>query len=80
MVFDNSSFPRTCWFSVRIVGLLLLLLMHSIDGTGRTFTEVRAVCRLDGIPFSLYDDFLTFSFAFLCYLSIKSRAFSQCNC
>lgn len=41
---------------------------------------MRAVCRLDNIPFSLYDDFLTFSFAFLCYLSIKSRAFSQCNC
>ena len=79
MVFENSSFARKFWFRVRIVGLLLLL-MHSIDGKGRTFTVVRAVCRLDNIPFSLYDDFLTFSFAFLCYLSIKSRAFSQCNC
>ena len=52
----------------------------ALVGKCRTPTIIHAVFRLDNTPYSVYGDLLTFSFAFPCYWSIKSRAFSQCNC
>lgn len=68
------------WGCVFLDCFLLLFFCIALIGKGRTLILIHAVFRLDNTPFSFYGDFLTFSFAFPCYLSIKSRAFSQCNC